>query len=85
MISLKNRALTFWLILCAYISVHAQTLKVERIETATVFDISAKTASRIDANGEECALLRVQLPIEGVLFEGSIVGDVSFKTNHYLI
>ncbi|MCM1141279.1 MAG: WG repeat-containing protein [Muribaculum sp.] len=84
MISFRNIVINLLLTLSIFLSVDAQTLKVERIELSN-FDISAQALSRVDANGEECALLRMQLPVEGVLFEGSIVGDVSFKTNHYLI
>ena len=41
--------------------------------------------SRMDLNGEPCALIKVQLPVAGVGFEGSIVGDTPFKINEYWV
>lgn len=36
---------------------------------------------RQDANGQVCAIIKVQTPNAGVAFEGSIVGEPVFKTN----
>ena len=79
-----RNAITFILLSLFVLLGHSQTFLVSRIESSTL-DISAQALSRYDANGEKCALIRVQLPVEGALFEGSIVGDVAFKTNHYLL
>ena len=46
-------------------------------------DLSARTYERLDLNGERCALIKVQLPLEGCVFEGAKVGDVEYKVNEY--
>lgn len=40
---------------------------------------------RQDANGQVCAIIKVQIPTAGVTFEGSIVGEPVFKTNEYWV
>ncbi|MCM1141099.1 MAG: hypothetical protein NC453_21230 [Muribaculum sp.] len=40
---------------------------------------------RKDANGQICALVKVQIPVSDVQFEGSIVGDPIFKANEYWV
>ncbi|MCM1022378.1 MAG: SUMF1/EgtB/PvdO family nonheme iron enzyme [Muribaculum sp.] len=40
---------------------------------------------RRDFNNDICALVKVQLPVSGVTFEGNTVGDALFKTNEYWV
>ncbi len=40
---------------------------------------------RRDLNNEICALVQVQLPVSGVVFEGSTIGEPLFKTNEYWV
>lgn len=40
---------------------------------------------RLDFNNEICALVKVLLPMDGVKFEGNVVGDPVFKTNEYWV
>ena len=46
-------------------------------------DFSAQKYERLDAEGNRCALIRVQLPVAGCVFEGDKVGSVDFKVNEY--
>ena len=49
------------------------------------FDISARTEKRFDLNGMGCALIKLEIPVSGVSFEGSVIGDVNLNTNEYWI
>lgn len=49
------------------------------------YDISARTEKRLDLNGMGCALLKIELPVENVTFEGNVVGAVKYTTNEYWI
>lgn len=48
-------------------------------------DLSASTNVRNDINGTPCALVKVQIALQGVLFYGNIIGDVENKTNEYWV
>ena len=49
----------------------AQELKVESFEET--MDVMSSRIQVRDLNGEICALVTVQLPVEGCVFEGGIV------------
>lgn len=53
--------------------------------TVDVTDLSARTYGKKDRNNEDCALIKVHLPFEGVSFIGDIVGEPIFKTNEYWV
>jgi formylglycine-generating enzyme required for sulfatase activity len=48
-------------------------------------DLSASTQPRNDLNGNPCALVKVQLPIEGASFEGNVLGEAAFKQGEYWV
>lgn len=48
-------------------------------------DISARTNLREDPKGEACALVKVQIPMRDVLFDGEVIGEVSCKVNEYWV
>lgn len=48
-------------------------------------DISARTNLREDPKGEACALVKVQIPMRDVLFDGDVIGEVSCKVNEYWV
>ncbi len=67
------------------ISVFSQKeLKVVSFKQSTS-DISARTNLREEPTGEACALVKVQLPIRNVLFDGDIIGEIVYKTNEYWV
>ena len=68
------------LFLCLTLS--AQKLTIESfIEKSN--DLTARTDSRKDNNGEACALVKVRLAAEGAKFEGNVIGTVSYNTSEY--
>jgi len=75
--------LTFLLLfLCT--SLMAQEMSVKRFEEATT-DLAARTKPRQDLNGNDCALIKVQIAAPGVTFEGNVMGDVAFAKNEYRV
>ena len=66
------------------INIVAQKLNVESFIVKTS-DITARTQPRQDINGNDCALIKVQLAASGAVFSGNVVGDVSYNTSEYLV
>ena len=48
-------------------------------------DLSARTIPCMDLNNVECALVKVQIVGEGVMFSGNVMGDVKYKGNEYWV
>ena len=65
-------------------SVFAQKLTVESFKLASS-DLTAQTQPRKDLNNRNCALIKVGLGLQGVQFEGSIMGNVEYKTGEYWV
>lgn len=61
---------------------HAQSLKIINFERETMaINVGVQ---KTDLNGNVCAIVKVQLPIAGVKFEGNIVGS-EFDVNEYRV
>lgn len=75
------------LLLFAVLGLYAQELTVKSFSEA-VGDLSARASEnrRTDRNGDLCGLVKVQLPLSGVTFDGSfIIGDVQRKPDGYWV
>ena len=66
------------------VNVHAQKLNVESF-VAKTNDITARTQPRQDINGNDCALIKVQLAASGAEFGGNVVSNVSYNKSEYLV
>ena len=66
------------------INIVAQKLNVESFVVKTN-DITARTQPRQDINGNDCALIKVQLAASGAEFDGNVVGNVSYNKSEYLV
>lgn len=62
----------------------AQELTVKSMAVAAG-DLTASTQRRLDINQQPCALVKVQLPLPGAVFEGNIIQPVDYKTNEYWV
>ena len=80
---MKHYLIILLLIIC-FDNIHAQKLNVESFVVKTN-DITARTQPRQDINGNDCALIKVQLAASGAVFSGNVVGDVSYNTSEYLV
>jgi hypothetical protein len=84
--TMMGRHSIFFVLLLSWLCgmVYAQQLTIAAIESLPM-DLSASTYLRPDANGDPCALVKVQLATAGVQFEGNVVGQVDYKTGEYWV
>lgn len=82
--SIKLNNLIFILLLLTGLNISAASLKVNSF-TEDPFDISARTYQRLDLNDLPCALVIVELPVDGCAFSGNIVGNTEMHTNQYWV
>lgn len=82
---LGNRAIVNLILFCLpFICIKAQTLRVKSFAKAER-DLSARISVRTDNNGQDCALLKVQLAQPNAEFKGLTVGTVVYKTSEYQV
>lgn len=85
-----KRVLILSYLICVFTTLLAQEeLKVKSF-LPSVNDLTARTSTRNDIEGEPCALVKVVLADKDVAFEcgniaSMIIGDVSFRTNEYWV
>ena len=70
--------------LSCFLDNHAQKLNVDKFEVKSN-DITARTHPRLDINGNNCALIKVQLAAPNALFDGNVIGDVAYETSLYTV
>ena len=80
---MKHTIITLTLLLCATLS-FAQELKVKSFELLSN-DIIARTSPRNDRNGTPCAVIRVGIALQGVVFDGNTIGEPVYNTGEYLV
>ena len=81
---MRNILLSLILLFAAISSTFAQELTVKSFKLAGS-DLTAQTQPRKDLNDRNCALIKVGLGLQGVQFEGSIMGNVENKTGEYWV
>ena len=81
---MRKILLSLILLFAAISSVLAQELTVKSFKLASS-DLTAQTQPRKDLNNRNCALIKVGLGLQGVQFEGSIMGNVENKTGEYWV
>lgn len=78
------KAFTFFVLLFFSISVCSQELHVKSFGIAES-DLSAQIQSRKDLNDKNCALVKVGIGLQGVQFEGNVVGQVVNNVGEYWV
>ena len=81
---MRNILLSFVLLFAAISSAFAQELTVKSFKLASS-DLTAQTQPRKDLNDCNCALIKVGIGLQGVQFEGGIMGNVENKTGEYWV
>lgn len=84
---MKQRLTILSLMLCMFLGLHAQKLTVESFSEAGG-DLSASKSEnrRVDKSEGLCGLIKVQLPLDGVTFDGAfVIGDVQHKADGYWV
>ena len=82
--TMQRLILFLFLLFAAILSTLAQELTVKSFKLASS-DLTAQTQPRKDLNNRNCALIKVGLGLQGVQFEGSIMGNVENKTGEYWV
>ena len=82
--TMQRLILSLFLLFAAISSTLAQELTVKSFKLASS-DLTAQTQPRKDLNNRNCALIKVGLGLQGVQFEGSIIGNVENKTGEYWV
>ena len=62
----------------------AQKMTVESFELLPK-DLTARTSPRNDLNGKPCAVIRVGIALQGVVFDGNTIGNPVYNTGEYLV
>ena len=81
---MRNILLSFFLLFAAISTALAQELTVKSFKLAGS-DLTAQTQPRKDLNDRNCALIKVGVGLQGVQFEGGIMGNVENKTGEYWV
>ena len=81
---MRNILLSLVLLFAAISSAFAQELTVKSFKLASS-DLTAQTQPRKDLNYRNCALIKVGIGLQGVQFEGGIMGNVENKTGEYWV
>ena len=79
---MRNILLSLFILFAAVSS--AQKLTVESFKLAGS-DLTAQTQPRKDLNDRNCALIKVGIGLQGVQFEGGIMGNIENKTGEYWV
>ena len=61
-----------------------QKMSVESFEYLPK-DLTARTSARNDRNGTPCAVIRVGIALQGVVFDGNTIGAPVYNTGEYLV
>ena len=81
---MRKILLSFFLLFSAISSTLAQELTVKSFKLAGS-DLTAQTQPRKDLNDRNCALIKVGVGLQGVQFEGGIMGNVENKIGEYWV
>ena len=81
---MRKILLSIVLLFAAISSVFAQKLTVESFKLASN-DLTAQTQPRKDLNDRNCALIKVGIALDGVKFDGSIMGEPVQKLGEYWV
>ena len=81
----RKLLLTVLLFCYSAIWIHAQEINVYSI-IELMNDNTAVNNPRQDLNGDDCALLKIEAPgLDGLVFKGSVVGDIEQKSDVYYV
>ena len=79
-----NRIIILATFLLSAMMAFAQKLSVESFEYLPK-DLTARTSPRNDRNGIPCAVIRVGIALQGVVFDGNTIGLPVYNTGEYLV
>lgn len=78
------RLLVVALLMCFVTAVDAQQeLKITEPFHQSMYDVVTASMAKKDLNGNPCAVVKIQLPVQGVKIEGNVI-STSYDVNEYL-
>lgn len=80
----KKFSTLFLLLFAVIVSMQAQEMTVKSFEYL-VNDLTARTKRRNDINDNPGAVIRVGIALQGVVFEGNVLGEPLYNTGEYLV
>ena len=83
-IKFKKSSVLFLLFFAAIMSVQAQEMSVKSFEYLDT-DLTARTNPKFDINDNPAAVIRVGIALQGVEFEGNVLGEPVYNTGEYLV
>ena len=83
-IKFKKSSVLFLLFFAAIMSVQAQEMSVKSFKYLEK-DLTARTKRRNDINDNPAAVIRVGIALQGVVFEGNVLGEPVYNTGEYLV
>ena len=83
-IKFKKSSVLFLLFFAAIMSVQAQEMSVKSFEYLEK-DLTARTNPKFDINDNPAAVIRVGIALQGVEFEGNVLGEPVYKKGEYLV
>ena len=81
---MRKILLSFFMLFAVISTVFAQKLTVESFKLASN-DLTAQSQPRKDLNDRNCALVKVGIALDGVKFDGSIMGEPVQKLGEYWV
>ena len=81
---MRKILLSFYMLFAVISTVFAQKLTVESFKLASN-DLTAQSQPRKDLNDRNCALVKVGIALDGVKFDGSIMGEPIQKLGEYWV
>ena len=79
-----NRIIILATFLLSAMMAFGQKMSVESFEYLPK-DLTARTSPRNDRNGTPCAVIRVGIALQGVVFDGNTIGAPVYNTGEYLV
>ena len=80
----KKISTLFLLFFAVILGMQAQEMSVKSFEYL-VSDLTARTNRRNDINDNPAAVIRVGIALQGVVFEGNVLGEPVYNTGEYLV
>ena len=81
---LKRIKLLTFILFAVLISIKAQEMSVKSFESLSN-DLIARTKPVYDINGTPCAVIRVGIALQGVVFDGNVIGNSIYNTGEYIV
>jgi len=82
--NISKSLIVIFILILGQQNIGAQELKIDFF-TQSLTDIDASQFKRQDPNGEDCAMVKVQLASPNATFEGNVIGDVAYSKSEYKV